>query len=278
MVREKSEVYFSYPGNFQKITLETDNFKDGIILSDFDHDNDLDIVNFVDLYIVNFTKIKFYENLGDNNFDTLQTYEFQPACSNMFISDLNNDSLPDLVFHSLNQTGAYIFYNEDNFSLSESQFLDIPSYGEYSRNSYCADLDGNGYNDIITLRYLYAPLSNNLSILFNDGEGNFVEDPITQTTSNFELQTSNLTCSPNPFKSRTKIKYQLSESSFVNISVFNLNGELIKVLTHQNQDKGTHSIKWDGVENSGNPCKPGIFMVKLEINGITSSSAKIIKY
>jgi hypothetical protein len=276
---QKTEVYFSYPGNFQKITLETDDFKDGINLTDFDQDNDLDIISFVDLYIVNYTRIKIYENLGNNDFATLENYDFQPSCTNMFLSDLNNDSLPDMVFHTSDQTGAYIFYNEGNFLLSESQFIEISDYGEYSRNSYCADLDGNGYNDIITLRYLYAPLSNNLSILFNDGNGNFQEDPITNIqTSNSETNTSNLTCYPNPFNTKTTIKINIIENELTELTVYNLSGKKVKNLTNNEMKGGTISIEWNGLDNGGKPCKPGPYLLTLKVNGNVLQTIKLIKY
>lgn len=275
---QKTEVYFSYPGNFLKTTLETDDFKDGIVLSDFDFDNDLDIVTFVNLYIIDYTRIKIYENIGNNNFDTLDVFDFQPACSIMFLSDFNNDSLPDIVFHTYDQTGANVFYNEDNFLLSDPQFIEIPDYGEYSRTSYCADIDGNGFNDIITLRYLYAPLSNNLSILFNDGNGNFVEDPITEIQNSKSKTQNSIRCYPNPFTTETTIETNIKENEFAELFVYNLSGEKVKTLTNKTKEGGITKIKWDGLDTGDNPCKPGPYLLTLKVNGIVLQTIKLIKY
>jgi len=273
---QSTEVYFSYPGNFQKLTLESDYFKDDICLSDFDQDGDLDIVSFVDLYWVNYTSLKIYENLGNNNFDTLEIYEFQPACLEFFISDFNNDSLPDIVFHTDDLTGALIFYNLGNFTLSEPQFIDIPYLGEYTRKSYCDDLDGNGYNDIITVRYLYSPMSNNLSILFNDGNGNFQEDPITGLTSNLELQTSNLSCYPNPFKNNINIKFNIHEDSFAELTVYNMKGKLVNTLCSKNLNKGNQLLTWNGRDLNGKEVNAGTYLVCLNA-GRQTEKIQILK-
>ena len=118
----------------------------------------------------------------------------------------------------------------------------------------------------------------------------FITKRYADYITNLQLQPSNLTCVPNPFQSGTNIKYQLRESSFVNISVFNLNGELIKVLTHQKQEAclpadgpingrqgGQHLLKWNGLDNGGKPCKPGVYLISLSENGMYKNHVKIIK-
>ena len=53
---------------------------------------------------------------------------------------------------------------------------------------------------------------------------------------------------PNPFNSVTRINYQLSESSFVNLSVYNALGQLVAVLVNENKNAGYHFIVWDAVD------------------------------
>jgi len=268
---QSTEVYFSYPGNFQKLTLESEDFKDNVILSDFDMDDDLDIVTFVDLYIVNYTRIKIYENIGGNSFDTIDNFDFQPACNDFFIADFNADTFPDILFHTLDNTGALIFYNLENFQISDPQIIDIPDYGETFRKGISNDLDNNGYNDIIILRYHYSPLSNNLSILFNDGNGNFQEDPITGIqTSNFKPQTSSLSCYPNPFNSTTQIWYKLEDESTVTVDVFDYTGKKIRKYNQGTIDKGSHFFEF-----ASKGLSAGIYFYSLEVNGKVTDSKKM---
>lgn len=270
----KTEIFFSLESGFQSLTFNTSS--GDIYAVDFDNDGDLDIISHHQP-LSNFCRITFFENFGNGNFSILPFFDFQPKCNYMTISDFNNDSLPDILLHTQDAQNLLIFYNKGNFELSEYQLIPLINYGETIRKSVCADFDGNGYNDIATIRYLHAPIIN-LNILFNDGNGNFLENPITQITSTFESQASNIAFYPNPFQSEINITYQTKESSFVDISIFNLSGELIKSLTHQKQKGGQYSIKWNGLDNGGNPCKPGPYLLTYKVNGIVCKSTKIIKY
>ena len=271
----KTEIFFSLENGFQSLSFNT--ASGDIYAVDFDNDGDPDIVSAYQP-LSNFTRITLFENLGNENFTVLPFFDFQPKCSEMTFSDFDNDSLPDLLLHTQDVQNLLILYNNGNFELSEPQIIPLTNYGESKRRSACADFDGNGYNDIATIRSWGAPLLANVNIFFNDGNGNFIEDPITQTTTRTELPTSGLTCYPNPFQAAINITYQLKESAFVDISVFNLNGELIKVLTHHKQKGGQQSLKWNGLANDAKPCKPGPYLLTFKVNEIICNSTKIMKY
>ena len=49
---------------------------------------------------------------------------------------------------------------------------------------------------------------------------------------------------PNPFNAETTISYVLSERAFINISIYNISGQLVEVLVNQNKQPGLHSVKW----------------------------------
>jgi len=66
---QSTEVYFSYPDGFQSLVLETDNFKEGASIVDFDLDGDNDILTFVGIPVVNVTTLIMYKNQGNNIFD-----------------------------------------------------------------------------------------------------------------------------------------------------------------------------------------------------------------
>jgi len=50
---------------------------------------------------------------------------------------------------------------------------------------------------------------------------------------------------PNPFNTATTINYKLNKSSFINLSVYNVNGELVETLINERNDVGNHSVEWD---------------------------------
>ncbi|MBD3384619.1 T9SS type A sorting domain-containing protein [candidate division KSB1 bacterium] len=50
---------------------------------------------------------------------------------------------------------------------------------------------------------------------------------------------------PNPFNNSTTIEYSLPASEYVNLSVFNASGQLVKVLVEEEKERGKHRIQFD---------------------------------
>jgi hypothetical protein len=281
------EIYLSTENGFQQFQIGQNELR--VHIADMDKDGDNDIVGLTDLSLVGYTGISVYENQGDNSFLEHDQYDFQPSASEFIISDMNNDSFPDIVvtshFPDLNfpgQTdtigGIYILYNQGELQLSAPQFVPIENYGEYSRKSCCADMDGNGYNDIITIRYLHTQLPSNVNILFNDGNGQFLADPLTQIEELIlKDNKSILACYPNPFRTEITFQFTIQETASVELSVYNLQGKLIRSLTLNNLKGGITKIKWDGLDTGGKPCKPGPYIAYLKVNGKIRQPVKLMK-
>jgi len=66
---------------------------------------------------------------------------------------------------------------------------------------------------------------------------------------------------PNPFNSRTVVKYALPEAGIVNLSVFDLNGRRVMEVASEQQEAGVHSVIVDGAV-----LVSGIYFVKLQTN------------
>ena len=57
---------------------------------------------------------------------------------------------------------------------------------------------------------------------------------------------------PNPFNPKTKINYELLQSSYVMLKIFNIQGKEIEILINQRQNSGKYDIEFDGSNlNSG---------------------------
>ncbi len=69
---------------------------------------------------------------------------------------------------------------------------------------------------------------------------------------------------PNPFNPETQISYTLNNSEHVTLQIFNMQGQLIRTLVNENQSAGTHSVKWDGTNESGKKVVSGVYVYKLQ--------------
>ena len=275
----KTEVYFSYPDGFQLSILSTEYISSSEI-SDFNNDGMNDILTTISLYPSNFTKLKFYENAGNNTFINHEPFIFQPICNSYIVtSDFNNDSLPDILFNTRYDTDLIIFFNLGDFQLSEPQFIPLVNYGESYRKSYCADFDGNGYNDIVTVRGWGAPLPANVNIFFNDGKGNFVEDPVgINETPGPQQQTQSLLCYPNPFSEYLNFEFSIIKQKSINLSVYDINGKPIKSIINKIYSPGKYNLKWNGKSKNGKEVNPGAYLIRLKTgNQIQTERVILIK-
>ena len=68
---------------------------------------------------------------------------------------------------------------------------------------------------------------------------------------------------PNPFNPSTTITYGINEDSKVNISIYDITGQLINTLQNGYQEEGWHSVKWNGINQQGEQVPAGIYLSKI---------------
>lgn len=70
---------------------------------------------------------------------------------------------------------------------------------------------------------------------------------------------------PNPFNPETTIEFNLSkECSSVNISIYNIKGQLVSKHVRNNLSQGTHNVVWNGKDMNNSSVASGIYYYKLE--------------
>ncbi len=67
---------------------------------------------------------------------------------------------------------------------------------------------------------------------------------------------------PNPFNSRTVIRYRLAspEPMPTKLTIVNLLGQEVKTLVDRAQSAGDYQVVWDGLDNSGKPVASGVYL------------------
>ena len=66
---------------------------------------------------------------------------------------------------------------------------------------------------------------------------------------------------PNPFNPVTIISYNLPEESFVNITIYDLLGNVVNNLLNTNQSSGYKTIQWNATNNEGQPVSAGVYLL-----------------
>ena len=80
---------------------------------------------------------------------------------------------------------------------------------------------------------------------------------------------------PNPFNPITTIDFNLTESGNVNLSIYDINGKLVKELVNEDRGEGLYSVTWDGANQNGINVSSGTYFGKL-ISGESQQQIKLL--
>lgn len=86
-----------------------------------------------------------------------------------------------------------------------------------------------------------------------------VDEPERGLPSSYRLEANY----PNPFNPSTTIRYTLGQAGETTLKVYNLRGELVRVLVDETQAAGEHSVVWDGKDDSGRLVTSGVYILTI---------------
>ncbi|MFA4906716.1 MAG: FG-GAP-like repeat-containing protein [archaeon] len=223
-----------------------------------------------------FTFKYFYKNslyFGNAVIDTVPDVELvmwplQDVNKLYNAGDVNGDGYQDIIARGVaaysSSAGLYLGGNPMN---GEYDWTCGGSGGGIYAVNGAGDVNGDGCDDIIigeTMNYgrdwdwgkawILAGNPNLVDI------GTGVEDEkIEKIPIGFTLYQNY----PNPFNSSTTIRYKLDSMSIIELKIYNLTGEEVRMLVHNSQDPGEHEVKWDGKDNHGKEVSSGIYFIQL---------------
>ena len=81
---------------------------------------------------------------------------------------------------------------------------------------------------------------------------------------------------PNPFNPTTWIPFYLPSEGKVKISIYNVKGELVRVLRDRTMDAGAHSVIWDGTDLKGKLAASGLYFCIMKFKGSVQSRKLVL--
>jgi hypothetical protein len=73
--------------------------------------------------------------------------------------------------------------------------------------------------------------------------------------------------SPTPFTGSTTLRYSLLRAGAVDLTVFDVQGRVIRTLVDGAREAGEYSLVWDGRDDTGRRASPGLYLVRLRAEG-----------
>lgn len=81
---------------------------------------------------------------------------------------------------------------------------------------------------------------------------------------------------PNPLNPGTAIRYDLKGAGMVELLVYDARGRLVRTLVDEEQPAGRYSQVWNGLDAQGRDVPCGVYFVKMQVAGYTST-VKLVK-
>jgi hypothetical protein len=235
--------------------------------SDFNNDNYTDIAiqgNFIGLVSL---------NLGDGNFGTEETdvryFWGAEVGAPITGSDFNGDSWIDLAisgyefppkmpvpYYGVSTNCFSYFYNCPTHTF----FVDTLSTG-FIQSVQGADLNKNGYLDLVHS-------GAGVYITYSTDVTPSVEEELELLDGFFLYHNF-----PNPFNSQTEISFRINKTGTLQISIYNILGEEVKLLENKEFLPGKYRVEWDGKDNNGMNLPSGGYIIRVNFSG----SVKTIK-
>jgi hypothetical protein len=81
---------------------------------------------------------------------------------------------------------------------------------------------------------------------------------------------------PNPFNPATMISFTLPENTDVNLSIYNLEGKLVKTFINNTLSEGYKQTSWDGTDSHGDPVASGVYFYRLKVGNRTLTKKMVL--
>ncbi|MBN1406485.1 MAG: T9SS type A sorting domain-containing protein [Calditrichaceae bacterium] len=182
-----------------------------------------------------------------------QGFEIYRAISENGVYDLlaSYDNHAELESKGSSSRGYKYFYADNDIMPGQTYYYKL------------VDVDYNGY------RTEHGPV---LAIF---SEANLEQVADAQLNDNFRLSQNY----PNPFNPQTTIEFTLPENLFdnpqmVTLSVYNIQGKLVKNLLHSIVSSGQYKIFWNGSDANGRELASGIYIYQLRVPDLNISQSR----
>ena len=163
-------------------------------------------------------------------------------------------------------SGPYTFSMKSNNDLPtglDFALLDIPN----------KNVIRNVLSESITIQ---ESLQNGYDITIVAGDEAYVNDMIMNILEAIPAEYSLSQNYPNPFNPTTKIDFTLPRSDDVNVTIYNLVGQQIKVLVNSNLEYGYHTVTWNGLDQLGRPVASGVYFSELRTRNFRQTKKMLL--
>ena len=175
--------------------------------------------------------------------------------------NLDNNIKPEYIDMYIEKHDWIGHYDTNNILLESPRFSTIRTSNNSELKTYNIKFDYSGIDEIKLNWETSEILENDLHLLINDKIYKLCDiDYLSYNVSNIRNMTllvgdvnkfivpdvfSLNDPYPNPFNPSTSVDFYLSESEYINASIFNINGQIVDIIIDEEISYGNHTFNWD---------------------------------
>jgi hypothetical protein len=180
-----------------------------------------------------------------------------------------------------NWQGYYTYHNmvkvPKGYTIRSSHFFDNTTNNPTNPNPATVTAGTSTSNEMLFDAYMYTNYvagDENISI-----DTLLMGDTLLMNSvqSYTQPQSMRVGVYPNPFSDKVSIVYDLTKTSEVSVSIFNVFGQEVAKVPAEIEMKGVQEHEWDGRNAQGVACAPGMYTYRLMIDGKVFSGKIILK-
>ena len=214
---------------------------------------------------------------------TLNIVEYRPIINS--VTDVPNDN-GGWVY--INFSKSYFDNNEIRNTeiyhierLTDGDWISVGSSAAYGSENYTVqamtEIDSSSINLGLTFFRVVASMDEGLWISEIDSgysiNNNYLDTKDTSMiTKSFSISQNY----PNPFNPITTLNFYLPEESIVNITIYDLMGNIVKEIVNQVETSGFKSVQWNGTNNKGLPVSAGAYIYGIETSDFRQTKKMIL--
>jgi hypothetical protein len=189
-----------------------------------------------------------------------QTRSLNGYYSYAAITDLDGQSGDEILFglneyHSNTDSYTSKFYILDAATGASRYVSEV--FDGYMAGPYTGDYDGDGLKEIMV--NIYKADQSSMLYSFGYQSSSAIKKIVPEA---IKLASAY----PNPFNGRTILPVKLSESATLEITVVNMNGEIVNSLVKGEFSPGSYQFEWDGRDLKGNILSSGVYFFDVKQN------------
>jgi hypothetical protein len=184
---------------------------------------------------------------------------------NAALGDFDGDGSLD-VFTALSAPPSRVWLN-DGKGIFRDSGLRLGPVTCWNWDAAAGDFNGDGKTDVFVVACMLADVSQGApaQVWLNATSPAKVEDENGGQLNPcpFHLNQN----APNPFNPSTTIRYHLNKASDVQLAIYDMTGQKIRILQDSFQNEGEYSLMWNATDGHRNPVSSGIYFCLLEAGG-----------